>query len=60
MMALYVLSQKESTNFKSVLDWTARYDPYPLNRQMAVALGGTPPAEIQPQPADMAQTDPNQ
>ncbi len=59
MMALYVLSQKESRNFNSVLDWTAQYDPYPLNRRMAVALGGTPPAETQPQPADLAETDPN-
>jgi hypothetical protein len=57
MMALYVLSQKESRNFNSVLDWTARYDPYPLNRQMAVALGATPPTEVQP--ADMALTEPN-
>jgi len=40
MMALFVLSQKESTNFNSVLDWTSRYDPCLLNRRMAVALGG--------------------
>lgn len=60
MMALYVLSQKESNNFESVLNWTARYDPYPLNRQMAVALGGTPPAgAAQAQAGQGLDNDPN-
>ena len=57
MMALYLLSCRDSDNFGAVLDWNARYDPYPLNRQMATALGGHSSAEAQEEkPAELPET----
>lgn len=50
LMALYILRSTESKNFDKVLDWHARYDPSPLNRQMAVSLGGQPTADQQVEP----------
>ena len=46
-MALKLLSQLQKSSFGAVLDWTAQYDPYNLNRRLAVALGGKEP--VQPQ-----------
>lgn len=46
-MTLTLLSRLQKGSFGAVLDWTAQYDPYPLNRRLAVALGGKEP--VQPQ-----------
>jgi len=62
LMALYTLAKKqEPGTFKKVLDYSAEYDPEGLVRNMAVALGGTPPkpkeqptqqTPVEKQPAD--------
>jgi len=41
MMALYLLAKNRQADFGKVLNWVAKYDPHPLVRNMAVALGGT-------------------
>lgn len=40
LMAMYLLSKSQPDAFRKVLDWTAQYDAYPLNRNLAIALGG--------------------
>ena len=40
MMALYVLSKSQGSEFQQVMDWSAKYDSQSLVRNMAVALGG--------------------
>jgi len=44
MMALYLLAKDQSGGFGKVLDHTAKYDQNKLVRDIAVALGGKPPA----------------
>jgi hypothetical protein len=46
MMALYLLAESRDPGFSRVLDWTARYDPNTLVRQMAVALGARVPQPV--------------
>jgi hypothetical protein len=48
MAAMWLLTNQPNqkiSSFQSVLDWNAQYDPFWLNRQMAVILGGT---EVKP------------
>jgi hypothetical protein len=48
LIAVYIIANSQKKEFKKVLDWTAKYDPNALVRQMAVALGAADPAkEIQ-------------
>ena len=42
MAAMVLLAKAQPQTFQPVLDWTARQDPFWLNRRMAVALGGQP------------------
>ena len=52
LMALYLLSKSQGSNFSNVLDHTAKYDQNTLVRDMAVALGGVRPRISEPnQPA---------
>jgi len=51
LMSLYLLSKVQNGNFKKVLDWAAKYDSYPLVKDMAVALGAVRP---QPQKQQLA------
>ena len=53
MMSLYLLAKLRNSNFKKVLDWTAKYDSNELVRDMAIALGTAVPEEQKPaaQPA---------
>jgi len=52
LMALYLLSKSQGSNFSNVLDRTAKYDQNTLVRDMAVALGGVRPRISEPnQPA---------
>jgi hypothetical protein len=43
LMAVYLLAKNQGSSFTEALNWTARYDPYKLVRDMAVELGATPP-----------------
>ncbi|MDD5327667.1 MAG: hypothetical protein PHY02_07630 [Phycisphaerae bacterium] len=43
LMTMYLLAKNPNSNFTKVLDWTAKYDSNTLVRDMAIALGGTPP-----------------
>ena len=45
LIAVYMLAKSQSKNFKKVLDWTAKYDPNMLVRQMAIALGAVDPSK---------------
>ncbi len=59
LMALYLLAKNQNKSFNKVLDWAAKYDSNEFVRDMAVALGGTPPPlveepEIEDQPAQDA------
>jgi tetratricopeptide (TPR) repeat protein len=57
MAAMWLLADQQKDAFQSVLDWNAQYDPFWLNRQLAVALGGK---ESKPRPAqNPAGRDPN-
>ncbi len=47
MMALWLLAQKQDYNFIKVLDHTAQYDSSDFVRNMALALGATPPPQKQ-------------
>lgn len=51
LMAIYLLAKNQDSSFTKVLDWTAKYDSSKFVRNMAVALGGTPPPPPQ-QPAE--------
>jgi len=51
MMAVYLLAKNQNSNFGKVLDWTARYDPSKLVRDMAIALGAAGPQA--PEPANL-------
>ncbi len=51
LMATYLLAKNQDSGFTKVLDWTAKYDSSKFVRDMAVALGGTPPPPPQ-QPAE--------
>jgi len=42
LMAMLVLAKSQPGSFDKVLDWTSQYDPYWLNRRMALALQETP------------------
>lgn len=60
LMALYLLA-KNGHKLGKVLDWKARYDPNPLVREMAVALGGkAPEPEPELEPVIFPLTEPNQ
>jgi len=43
LIAMYSLAKNQGSNFRRVLDHTARYDPDEFVRDMAVALGGSAP-----------------
>jgi tetratricopeptide (TPR) repeat protein len=63
MMAIYLLAKNQGTEFKKVLDWSAKYDQSKLVRDMAVALGGAvppPPPPAQEPPAQPTQESPQQ
>ncbi|HDS84201.1 MAG TPA: hypothetical protein ENN97_03280 [Phycisphaerales bacterium] len=49
-MTLYLLSRIQGDAFQPVLDWKAQYDPHPLTRRLAVALGGKEPPQPQRDP----------
>jgi tetratricopeptide (TPR) repeat protein len=51
LMTIYLLAKNQGDSFTKVLDWTAKYDSSKLIRDMAIALGGTPPPPPQ-QPAE--------
>jgi tetratricopeptide (TPR) repeat protein len=51
LMTVYLLAKNQDSSFAKVLDWTAKYDSSKFVRNMAVALGGTPPPPP-PQPAE--------
>jgi len=59
MLALTILSAQESKNFQSVLEWTARNDTHPLNRQMGAALGGFEMPVRQAEPGVLPKTETN-
>ena len=40
MAAMWLLANQQKSSFQSVLDWKAQYDPFWLNRQLAINLGG--------------------
>jgi len=50
LMALWLLAKRQDSNFKKVLDYSAKYDSNQLVRDMAIALGGTAPEVQQPSP----------
>ena len=56
-MSLYLLRNLQKGAFQQVLDWTAQYDPYNLNRRLAVALGGKQPPQPQREPAPVTSAD---
>ncbi len=43
LMALYMLNKDGGNNFRKVLNYRAKFDSSKLVRDMAIALGGTPP-----------------
>jgi hypothetical protein len=49
LMAIYLLAKNQNSSFTKVLDWAAKYDSSKFVRDMAVALGGTPPPPPPPQ-----------
>jgi tetratricopeptide (TPR) repeat protein len=51
LMAIYLLAKNQDTSFTKVLDWAAKYDSSKSVRDMAIALGGTPP----PPPQELAE-----
>ncbi len=51
LIAIYLLAKNQGDNFTKVLDWATKYDSSKLVRDMAIALGGTPPPPPQ-QPAE--------
>jgi hypothetical protein len=57
MAAMWLLENQQKDTFQSVLDWNAQYDPFWLNRQLAVALGGKEPKPVPAQTSTKA--DPN-
>jgi hypothetical protein len=63
LMAIYLLAKNQGNSFSEALNWTARYDPHKLVRDMAVELGATPPAAPESAPADKPEsaqpTEPN-
>lgn len=42
LMSMLVVAKAQPGSFDKVLDWTSQYDPYWLNRRMAIALGAEP------------------
>lgn len=42
LMAILVLAKSQPGTFDKVLEWTAQYDPYWINRRMAIALQEKP------------------
>ena len=49
MMALMILKNASGEKFGPVLEWTAKHDPNPMVREMAIALGAALPQEPAPQ-----------
>jgi len=49
IMALMILKNASGEKFNPVLDWTAKHDPNPTVREMAIALGAAQPQEPAPQ-----------
>jgi tetratricopeptide (TPR) repeat protein len=52
LMAIYLLAKNQDPSFIKVLDWAAKYDSSKFVRDMAVALGGTPPPPPPQEPAE--------
>jgi hypothetical protein len=57
LAAMWLLANQQKSTFQSVLDWNAQYDPFWLNRRLAITLGGqepkavlTEPNQIKPEP----------
>jgi hypothetical protein len=57
LAAMWLLANQQKDTFQSVLDWNAQYEPFWLNRQLAIALGGKEPKPVPVQPSPKA--DPN-
>ena len=51
LMAIYLLAKNQNSSFTKVLDWAAKYDSSKFVRDMAIALGGTPPPPPPQEPA---------
>ena len=49
MMALMILKNASGQKFDTVLDWTAKHDPNPMVREMAIALGAAKQQEPAPE-----------
>jgi tetratricopeptide (TPR) repeat protein len=58
LAAMWLLANQQKDTFQSVLDWNAQYDPFWLNRQLAIALGGKEPKPVPAQTTPKA--DPNE
>lgn len=52
LMTIYLLAKNHDSSFNKVLDWAAKYDSSKFVRDMAVALGGTPPPPPPPPPQE--------
>ncbi len=59
LIAMYALAKNQGSNFRRVLDHTARYDPSKLVRDMAVALGGKTPETTKPKIQPKQPAEPN-
>ncbi len=58
LMAVYLLAKNQGSSFTEALNWTARYDPNKLVRDMAIALGATPPPAQEPTATDKSANQP--
>lgn len=59
LMSMLVVAKAQPGPFEKVLEWTAQYDPYWLNRRMAIALGTgavTQESPTEEEPAGMQPT----
>ena len=50
LMAIYLLTKSQNSDFDKVLDWAAKYDSSKLVRDMAIALGATLPEKTTAEP----------
>jgi tetratricopeptide (TPR) repeat protein len=60
LMAIYLLAKNQNSSFTKVLDWAAKYDSSKFVRDIAVALGGTPPPPPQEPAGQPTQGSPQQ
>lgn len=58
LIALAILAKNQNQTFSKVLDWTAKYDDSQLVREMAIALGATPPPRQPPRQQQRQQQQP--